>query len=72
MRLQHLVPIPAALSLVAATDALRARVDVQTAELPRDGSPSLMQRFETADLPMMLPLLRGTFDARGLATPTPM
>jgi len=68
VRLQHLVPIPAAPTLREASEALLARVDGQVSKLPDDGSPSKFAKFESKELPLLLPVLRGPFDPRKLET----
>jgi transposase len=68
VRLQHLVPIPAAPTLREAALALLARVDAQVRKLPDDGSPSKMMKFESKEQPLLVPVLRGPFDPRKLET----
>ncbi len=64
IRLQHLVPIPAAASLTEASQQLQARIDEQAARRPRDGGPTVVERFDRDEAPLLVPLLRGAFDAR--------
>ena len=66
VRLQHLVPIPQAESLVVASQLLLARIDARAGKQPKDGSPSCLLKFEMAEKPLLLPPLRGPFDPRRL------
>lgn len=64
IRLQHLVPIPSAASLTEASQQLQARIDEQATRRPRDGGPTVMERFARDEAQVLVPLLRGAFDAR--------
>lgn len=66
VRLQHLVPIPAAATLALAAQALLERLDVQAHQRRGEDGRTVMQRFEQDEQPHMLLVLRGGFDPRKL------
>lgn len=59
IRLQHLTPIPQAVTLVAASEALLVRLDAQAQ------SSKKMEKFAD-EQQLMMPVLRGDFDPRKL------
>lgn len=66
VRLQHLVPIPAAATLAEASEALLARLDAQAHQRRGDDGRTVMQRFVQDERPHMVSVLRGPFDPRKL------
>lgn len=66
VRLQHLVPIPAAPTLPTAAEALLARLDAQAGQRRADDGRTVLERFAEDEQPRLLPVLRGAFDPRKL------
>ena len=68
VRLQLLVPIPAATTLSEASLTLLERLDTQAHQHLTADKRSVMQRFIEDEQPYLLTILRGAFDPRKLET----